>query len=404
MGFVFFIVFGGIIFAMAAAHSRAVATSWESAARRLGLTALTGGIFTRPTLTGRIGSIDVHVRTVNKGKNNVYTVYAVRYPQRTRPFRISREHMLSGFAKLFGAEDVPIGDHRFDSSFIVKADDPNALALYLTPSRRVELLGFAATNRSMIATETTVEATYRGAESRADRLVTRVKRIVAVAEQLAEDDTHHLDENEALFHRQAGDLGRSARELEMVGTKRPTDYRTRLGEVEARAAADELAAAEAEIEMLAAELPEDEEVEGWRREVSASSIQSEPSADATETDIPTDEIIQDLFGSTKLSFETAERFRLSYKHREVDWQGVVRSVRDYSTDYDFGSEAGVKAVITVAEVQHDLYGNSTIDAVVQFPAGTALERDDVVTFTGRLLKVDPLMRNIYVANGELIDD
>ncbi len=82
----------------------------------------------------------------------------------------------------------------------------------------------------------------------------------------------------------------------------------------------------------------------------------------------------------------------------------MRSVRDYSTDYDFGSEAGVKAVITVAEVQHDLYGNSTIDAVVQFPAGTALERDDVVTFTGRLLKVDPLMRNIYVANGELIDD
>lgn len=404
MGLVFFIVFGGVIFAMAAAHSRAVGASWENAARRLGLTARTGGIFTRPTLSGRIGAIDVHVRTVNKGKNNVYTVYAVRYPQRTRPFRISREHMLSGFAKLFGAQDVTIGDHRFDSSFMVKADDPQGLATYLTPSRRVELLGFASTNRSMVATESTVEATYRGSESRADRLVTRVKRIVSVAEQLAEDDALHLDENEALLVRQAGDLGRSAHDLRDIGLTRPTDYRTRIGEVEAHVAGEELDAAGAELEELAVELPADREVEGWRRELSATSIEPTPTVPRSSGDVPSDEMIQDLFGSTKLSFETAERFRLRYKNRDVDWQGVVRSTRDYSSDHDFGEEPGVKAVITVAEVEHDLYGNSTIDAVVQLPAGTSIRRGDVVTFTGRLIKVDPLMRNLYVANGTLIDD
>ena len=403
MGFVFFVVFGGIIFAMAAAHSRGVATSWENAARQLGLTARTGGLFTRPMLSGRIGSIDVHVRVVTRSKNNPYTVYAVRYPQRTRPFRLSREHMFSAFAKLFGAEDVVVGDHRFDSSFMVKADDPDALALYLTPSRRVELLGFAATNSSMIATESTVEATYRGAESRAERLVTRVKRIVAVAEQLAEDDSFHADENEALRHRQFGDLELSARELEDVGLTRPTDYRTRIGEVEARVAAHDLEEARTEIEELAAELPADREVEGWRSEIRATAVAPAP-AETRTSDVPPDEIIQDLFGTTKLSFETAERFRLRYKNREIDWQGVVRSVRDYATDYDFGQEPGVKAVVTVAEVEHDLYGNSTIDAVVQFPAGTSIRRDDVVTFTGRLIKVDPLMRNIYVANGTLIDD
>jgi hypothetical protein len=403
MGFVFFIVFAGIIFAMAAAHSRAVGASWESAAHQLGLTAKAGGFLTRPTLAGRIGAIDVHVRVVTRSKNNPYTVYAVRYPQRTRPFRLSREHVFSGFSKLFGAEDVVVGDHRFDSSFMVKADDPDALALYLTPSRRVELLGFAAANSSMIATESTVEATYRGAESRSDRLVTRVRRIVAVAEQLAEDDPLHADENEALLHRQLGDLELSARELQDIGLTRPTDYRTRIGEVEARVAAHDLENARTEIEELAAELPTDREVEGWRAEITATAAAPAPAGNGTG-DVPPDEIIQDLFGTTKLSFETAERFRTRYKNREIDWQGVVHSVRDYATDHDFGEEPGVKAVVTVAEVEHDLYGNSTIDAVVQFPAGSTLRRDDVVAFTGRLIKIDPLMRNIYVANGTLVDD
>jgi hypothetical protein len=412
MGFGFFLIFGGIMFAIAAAHKRHVEAAWGTVARDLGLQLQTGGIFTRPSLSGTMGNIGVRVHTVNKGKNNVYTVYAVRYAARTRPFRLSREHMLSGLARMFGAEDVEIGDHRFDTSFMVNAQDPDALAAYLTPSRRIELVAFAATNRSMVATEASVEATYRGADSRADRIITRIRRIVSVAEHLSHDDVFHHDQDAALVRREAGELAESARDLKMVGRAHPTDYGVRLAEIEAMVAAEQLDEAAAGAEKLAVELPADEALDGWIREIGEqkkehAAAAARPDAKpepAAPLDLPADGIVQDLFGSTKLSFETAERFRLEYKNRQVDWQGTVRSSREFSSDYDFGPDPGVKAVVTVAEVTHDLYGNSRIDAVVHFPANTALARDDVITFTGRLIKIDPLMRNIYVADGAIIED
>lgn len=404
MGLVFVVVFAGIIFAVASAHRRTVEAAWGRAAQTLGLDMHPGGVFGRPSIQGRIGNIAVTVRTVNRGKNNVYTTYSVQYPARTRPFRLSREHAFSGFAKMFGAQDVEIGDNRFDASFMVKAQDPGSLATYLTPSRRTELLSYAASNRSMVATESTVEAGYRGSDNRTDRIISRVRRIVSVAEHLADDDTIHAREDEALELRRGGELRRGVRELRTAVRERPDDYGIRIADIEGRVTTDDVDDAADEAERLAVDLADDDELHGWRREIEAVRRQPEPPRAVTGGDLPADEVIQDLFGTTKLSFETAERFRLNYKDREVDWQGTVRSVRDYSSDHDFGSEPGVKAVVTVAEVAHDLYGNATIDAVIQFPTRTRLRKGDVITFTGRLVKIDPLMRNLYIATATLIDD
>ncbi len=78
-------------------------------------------------------------------------------------------------------------------------------------------------------------------------------------------------------------------------------------------------------------------------------------------------------------------------------------MRDYRSDLDFGSEPGSKVVVALAEVEHDLYGMAEIDAVVELPPGSArrFKRGDLVHFTGRLLKADSLMRNIFVSNGRL---
>ena len=56
----------------------------------------------------------------------------------------------------------------------------------------------------------------------------------------------------------------------------------------------------------------------------------------------------------------------------------------------------------MATVEHDLYGQTEIDAVVQLPASAvSLGRGDTVTFTGLLLKVDALVPNVYVTGGRL---
>ena len=59
-------------------------------------------------------------------------------------------------------------------------------------------------------------------------------------------------------------------------------------------------------------------------------------------------------------------------------------------------------IVDVASIEHDLYGNASIDAVVAFPADATLpERGEVVRFTGRLIAVDGLTRNLFVSNAGL---
>jgi hypothetical protein len=104
-----------------------------------------------------------------------------------------------------------------------------------------------------------------------------------------------------------------------------------------------------------------------------------------------------------MSFETDRLFAEQYAGNEVTWTGKVRRITPYERDYDFGEAPGTKAVITVASVSNDLYGQTTIDAVVQFPrdAAARLEHGAVVEFTGTLARVDSLMRNIYVTDATL---
>lgn len=405
MGFIIVIVLIGFFIQLAAADKRKTDSQWRRAADEPGLEAHIAGFMSRPRITGNMGNIRLHVRTVKKGKNSVYTVYSTQFPAQTPPFRLGREHLLSGLARVFGAQDVTVGDTAFDETFMVKAADPDALRAFMTPNRRAHLAAYAA-RRSVAITESSVEATFRGSQDHTDKIVSNVRRIVSLSEHLTYDDAYHQQEDEALTLREAGELAAGARELHAVGRKHPSDYGVRLAEIEALVVAERVEEAAAEVLALRVDLPDDDELAGWQREVEAvrSSLTEQPRATLLPEDAPADEIIQDLFGTTKLSFETAERFRLHHRNQLIDWQGTVRSSRDYTSDYDFGDEPGVKAVVTIAEVTHDLYGNSRIDAVLQLPAETTLKRDDVITFTGRLVKVDPLMRNIYVADGQLVED
>ena len=63
----------------------------------------------------------------------------------------------------------------------------------------------------------------------------------------------------------------------------------------------------------------------------------------------------------------------------------------------------MKAVITVATIEHDLYGQTQVDAIVQLPASAdTLDHGDDVSFSGLLLRVDSVMRNVYVTGGRLL--
>jgi hypothetical protein len=110
-----------------------------------------------------------------------------------------------------------------------------------------------------------------------------------------------------------------------------------------------------------------------------------------------------IFDGNRLSFESEAQFAATYRGRQVQWRGTVKTARPYEEDLDFGDGPGTKAVITVASIQSDLYGNTEVDAVVAFPAepGAPLARGDTVSFTGTLDKADAMMRNVFVRDGRL---
>jgi Zn-finger nucleic acid-binding protein len=57
--------------------------------------------------------------------------------------RITPETWAKRFWKLFGSQDIRVGDAEFDSAFLVKADDPEAAKSALGDRARKELLDFA---------------------------------------------------------------------------------------------------------------------------------------------------------------------------------------------------------------------------------------------------------------------
>ena len=112
----------------------------------------------------------------------------------------------------------------------------------------------------------------------------------------------------------------------------------------------------------------------------------------------------DLFGESRLSFETSRRFDELYLGTVVRWSGRVRSSREYQRDQQLGETAGTRVVLTVARIENDLYGQTTVDAVVGLPPGNAnsLRGQDELTFQGTLSGIDAMMRNFFVKDARLV--
>jgi hypothetical protein len=243
-------------------------------------------------------------------------------------------------------------------------------------------------------------------EKRGDVITTTVRRLLGTARVLtgrsATDDI-----SEALTMRGQGQLGESTAKLRTVAAKDPTDLESRMLEAEALATSGDTVEASAVLDELATLLPADTEVEGWRQSVESRTTPSTPappSSPATTGDGPSAETVASaIFTETALSYESNDLFDQQFRGAHVTWTGDLKSIRAYQYDADFGDQPGVKAVVTIASVQHDLYGNTSIDAVVALPPGSARgrQRHDTVTVSGVLAKVDPLMRNIFIEDATL---
>lgn len=74
----------------------------------------------------------------------IFTRMKLQLPRLPRGLRVYRETAWGKIAKGLGMQDIRTGDRAFDQAFMVKGSDRNEVIGYLTPSRRMALLTYAA--------------------------------------------------------------------------------------------------------------------------------------------------------------------------------------------------------------------------------------------------------------------
>ena len=443
---IFFVVIGlivaGVSIFAAKKQLDAMNAAWQSAAETLGFEFAPGSWRGGPTVTGMLdGSpAEIHSYTKSSGKNSTrYTRYTVSFPAVGVGLHLSRQSGLGYFLKVLGTQDIEIGEPTFDEAFIVQASDPQAARAILTPGTTMVLNRLIAVHPEIVVSDDRLVLDRRATVRDSDILVSTLRRLASAATVLG--DARESETLSTLVEQRLA--GTVPEPYKSDPNSKPT-VDSQLSTGEALMAAGSFGLAGRIFEALGAQLPADVEVAGWsehaRRSAAGSSANQQPDvppppppappprAEAEEMPAPVSREVSDplpvevesgkgddvdrdalalatdLFSENRLSFETAQLFDEKHAGRDVEWTGKVRKAVVVDHDRLLGDGPFTKAVIEVASLENDLFGNTVVSAVAALPtqAADTLPEGSIVTFTGRLIGIDALVRNIYVGQARLM--
>ncbi len=411
-------------------------TAWQSAAETLGFSFEAGSMRGGPTITGSVDAHAANVHTYMKksGKSSTrYTRYTVGFPAIGVGLQLSRQAGIGQFLKILGAQDIVIGDPTFDEAFIVKADDPQTARAALTPGRTMALNQLLAVHPDVVVRDDRIVIDRRGSVHDAGVIISTLRRIASVANALS--DAGASNELTSLIDQRLEGTLPSDYEPE---PQLPNGIDARISIGEALAAVGIFDVAQKVFDALAVELPADRDITGWAEQVgrgtrragsTAEPVAPRPRRDSSmilpdeppETDPPpVDEpdqvaggsvdrdavaVATDLFEENRLSFETAALFDERYAGRSVLWSGKLRKATIVDHYRVLGDGPFTKAVVDIALLENDLFGNTVVTAVVAFPPESidSIPIGGDVTFSGQLVGIDALVRNLFVAEGNRVD-
>lgn len=398
----FLFLFGGMgVVAFLAVKKQMDATNaaWAVVAQRLGLTLAPWTMSSRPDLSGTVDLLGVRVTIEQRGSGNSkksYTVFRVAYPDAGVQITIGPETAVHRFGRWLGVQDVQIGDPLFDEMFAV-AGDPVSVVAWLTESRRLAILRLAEAFPDVRIDRSTVTWERRDAITDADELIRTLKRLVSATHLLAGSAPSQEAVGRSFEAARRGALAAGIDEL--AGAEPPVGLEPRLVAAEWMVADGRGAEAAPLLDELAGELPGEPRVEDWKdvleRHRGEGPDQVEPTVD-TGPPRSLDDVVDGLFGGDPYGHEIQDRFRTSFDGVAVHGTGVLERLTPYNRDYDFPGGSGVKAVANIGTIHHRLYGEVEIDAVLALPPDTRIPLGSTISVEGTLVKVDPLLRNLYV--------
>lgn len=129
--FLFVIIVVGFVIAMivwSINQQKKVRENWMKFAQKHGLKIQGGaGIGSRPTVQGWLDGVHIQLNTVVRGSGKNRSTYTQHHATVNAPMPaglvLTKEGLFSKVGKMFGGEDVQIGDRAIDDAFIIKAQD-----------------------------------------------------------------------------------------------------------------------------------------------------------------------------------------------------------------------------------------------------------------------------------------
>ena len=333
---------------------------FQAAATELGLklTRTVPDLF--PNLDGLVDGIAVKIDVVASRESAIrYTVF---YPALGLSLRLERETTITRTLGQLGSADPQVGSKPFDDSFRVNTSRPDALQTMMTPARRRQLVQLIEQYPSVIIEDGSISLLGDSLEPPAETIVTTTRDLVSAAETLVAGRPPALPTPEPVS---------TPPDPSEATTAQPARGQQ-------QAAASPTAQTMTEIVPTVSEPPL-------------------PSSPTTSTGLPPG-FFEDVFGANRLSFEDKGRFETEIRGATVTLSGTVKHASASTNDDDKIAKTGTKAVITVAQIDNDLYGKTDIDAVVLLTGVTSsdLNRGDPISFRGTIDAVDAFMRNLVI--------
>ena len=193
MGGVIFIIFGtlGIVaFAfIVLASAKQTRANWLDATHRLKLRHYPGNIFNPGVIAGTYHTHHVQISTFSSGsgKNSqTYTKFHIRYDQPIKfKLKLTKQNLFHSFGKMFGMEDIQVGDNSFDKKVLVQGADHLALVRFLTAPRRNMIKSAMRAFPDLKITDQYIEANIRGIVSKANIIVKNTENLADLADILS---------------------------------------------------------------------------------------------------------------------------------------------------------------------------------------------------------------------------
>jgi hypothetical protein len=358
-------------------------TAWRAAAQQLGVVARERPM-QLPSLHGTIGDVEVAV-THHSSDNSRYVAFKGTYPTLGVGLKITKDNTFKKlFGQLVGSDDIEIDDTRADEMLRIDGRDETAVKAFMTPQKMAAIGDAIARYPSMKITDTEISFRVAGSLATTEDIVTHVNALTEAAQALRGSAIHRSMLSDSPIHESAVTSSpiHSGKHEEPVddsaATVRPhPDDAPQLSPTNPQPATPRQSAVGTPLP-VAAEVP--------------------PTASQADAQ----KLAEEMFLGTRVSFVVEEAFESGYAGKQIRWQGTVRSMRPYTSDHHFGETPGVKIVVMVAEVVHDLYGRTKIDVVAALPAGTPdIDRGDPVTISGTLDELDVPKRSIYLTDARL---